>query len=456
MTCRRRWLKSIHFKVSLLTIVVLIILSHAIPVQGDNRQLLGLRGGPLSASELALSEELSDTQRVTPNSRPISSNVTIPLHAHSGSHHAYVYIGSPPQRQTLIVDTGSRSMAVPCKPCRSCGNHASPYFDPSRSTTNRASKCGNCLLEGISTCSLFGDQCEISQKYTEGSSWTANEVEDIVWLGTGNVVESIEEHMQLAVPYAFGCQTSIKGLFQKQYADGILGLARHETSIVAAYHKAGAIPHNAFSLCLTSEAGHISLGGSMPQEYHKENMQITPITHEHGWYSVQVMNVFVGEIEVGAKFPSLLKKINAGKGCILDSGTTDTYLPSSMAKEFGAAARTWTGGLTDFSEASRHNEYTFTDFLLLPEITFILRNNVTLSVKPKNYMEGVPLDAHDKVQEWKGRKRLTNRVYLEEEQGAVLGANAMFGYDILYDSENHRIGIAQADCTATIQSVFSL
>lgn len=425
--------------------------SRAALTAADSRQLVGLRGVP--GAEEEVSSQFQTRQQEETDL--LAANLTVPLHAHSGTHHVHLYIGSPPQRQTLIVDTGSRVMAFPCKPCRSCGKHASPYFDPSRSTTQRASKCGNCILEGISTCSLFGEQCEISQKYTEGSSWSANEVEDMVWLGTSDVVESIEDHMQLAIPYAFGCQTSIKGLFQKQYADGILGLARHETSLVAAYYKAKAIPRNAFSLCLTSDAGHLSLGGSMPTQYHHEPMRMTPITREHGWYSVEITRVLVGDIEVtsSGNHPSLLHTINAGKGCILDSGTTDTYLPANLAKKFGRAAMLWTDGLTDFSESARQKSYSFEDFLKLPNISIVMANNVSVAIQPKFYMEGITIDGlRDQVQSWNGTKSLTNRVYLEETEGAVLGANALFGHDILFDTQNHQVGIAKADCAATVHS----
>jgi hypothetical protein len=432
-----------------------LLLSILSPGLSDNRQLLGLRGGPLAALE-----EETEAYRLNKNvPAPPSANVTVPLHAHSGTHHVHIYIGSPPQRQTLIVDTGSRIMAFACKPCRSCGTHASPYFDPSLSTTYRVSKCGNCLLDGIATCSMFGDQCEISQKYTEGSSWSASEVEDIVWFGTSSVLESIEDHMQLAIPYAFGCQTSSKGLFKKQYADGILGLARHETSIIAAYTKAGAIPRNAFGLCLTPNGGHLSLGGTMPTQHHIQPMRMTPITRENGWYSVQVVTLLVGDTVVASSDTglSLLKAVNAGKGCLLDSGTTDTYLPASLAKAFGKAALAWTNGLTDFSSKARKKAYSFQDFQQLPEITFVMANNVTLTMHAENYMEGVPFFDGDTgtVQPWAGTKSLANRVYLEEAEGAVLGANAMFGYDILFDAQGHQIGIAKADCAATVASTIS-
>lgn len=260
--------------------------------------------------------------------------------------------------------------------------------------------------------------------------------------------------MQLATIYAFGCQTSVKGLFQKQYADGILGLARHESSLVAAYFNANVIYRNAFSLCLTMDAGHLSLGGSIPTQYHREPMKMTPITREHGWYSVEVTQLLVGGIEVTSSENnfSLLQSINSGKGCILDSGTTDTYLPATLAKRFGKAAVTATNGLTDFSDRARQRMYSFAEFQRLPQITFMLANNVTLTMEPRNYMEGVPLDPVGQASKWQGKKILTNRVYLEENDGAVLGANAMIGVDILFDIQGHQVGIAKADCTATLGS----
>lgn len=104
---------------------------------------------------------------------------TVPLHATTGTHHVYVYIGSPPQRQTLIVDTGSRLLAFPCQPCRGCGRHASQFYSHKTSTTDVIPKCDNCYLN-VSKCSEFSDRCVVTQKYTEGSSWTAFETEDVV------------------------------------------------------------------------------------------------------------------------------------------------------------------------------------------------------------------------------------------------------------------------------------
>ena len=348
----------------------------------STRKLLALRGRESK-------KKLYDNNKIiTPTDYNIpTSNITLPIHAHSGTHHVYVFVGSPPQRQTLIIDTGSKAMAFPCKTCKTCNNccgvHASPYFDPSLSTTHFVSKCSNgyathgnnnsngCLLGGISECSLMGNYCSFRQKYTEGSSWVATEVEDIVWLGTSSVVESLEVYMpKLAIAYPFGCQTSSKGLFRKQYADGILGLSIHETSIVSALWREGVIERNAFSLCLTREDGYLTLGGTPTTTGNTANlngststanvnMKLTPITQDHGYYSIEVIRIYIGDTLIAATMSDngdiidhagdtnktsiknnntnirshLLDHMNAGKGCILDSGTTDVSVQKTSREQ---------------------------------------------------------------------------------------------------------------------------
>jgi hypothetical protein len=507
----------------------------------NRRILLHLRGGKdPQVGDGASTQYRPPSARKSLSLAPPAGNVSIPLHAHMGTHHVHVYIGSPPQRQTLIVDTGSRLMAFGCRPCRSCGDHASPYFDPTLSTTKRIPTCGHCQLSGISTCSLYNDQCVMTQKYTEGSSWNAHEVQDLIWLGTPLVEESIESYMgQLAVPYTFGCQTGAKGLFRKQYADGILGLARHDdTSLVTAMYHAQAIPRNAFSLCLTRTGGHLTLGGPLSLSLVRqpetndphllEFMRLTPITREHGWYSIQLVKLQVGDITIAMDYEyynnehngtttttittaeikeeessvkqsvkqlsHVMKVLNRGKGVILDSGTTDTYLPSLLDQSFSQAVSVLTNGMTGLlSNKERSRSYTYEEFQQLPDITFVFANDVTIVMSPISYMEGAPpqLDQrhlHPSLQQqqvaegngdrqqdpavwhsqpqhdtstttqeqeyhgqqedipWQGTKTLTCRIYCTESEGAVLGANAMFGYDILFDAQGHQVGIAKANC----------
>ena len=52
----------------------------------------------------------------------------------------------------------------------------------------------------------------------------------------------------------------------------------------------------------------------------------------------------------------------------------------------------------------------------------------------------------DVVVPWSGKLKLTIRLYMEEPEGAVLGANFMYNYDVLYDLELNRVGFARANC----------
>lgn len=417
----------------------------ALPADSDRATVRATAtAGSILTSKTAAATRLVGTGIVSNQTAP-AAIATIPLHASSGTHHAHVYVGSPPQRQTLIIDTGSRLMAFPCFPCNNCGQHVSNHFDPRISTTDRTPKCGNCLLEGVSRCSEFSEKCVISQKYTEGSSWNAYEVEDLVFLGSTDDDELETFLRKLAVPYPFGCQTSETGLFRKQFADGILGLAIHDTSLVSVLRKTGAISRNAFGLCLTRNGGTLSLGGIGNPVRHKEPMQFSPIAREHGWFALDVWEVRLGETCIACGKPSLaLQSFVGGKGTILDSGTTDTYLPLAVSDRFEDVWKEYTRH--DF--AQRRRKYTWKDYLNLPELSFLFANNVTLTVSPSSYMEGVPEYPH-----WTGKVELVNRIYLDEPEGAVLGANTMFGHEMLFDVEGHRVGIAKADCDWPIPSL---
>ena len=72
-------------------------------------------------------------------------------------------------------------------------------------------------------------------------------------------------------------------------------------------------------------------------------------------------------------------------------------------------------------------------------------------MQPQYYMEGCRVDpTTGQAKKWNGKKTLSNRIYLGESYGAVLGANAMYGYNILFDGQDYQIGLAKANCSAII------
>ena len=101
-----------------------------------------------------------------------------------GTHYADLWVGTPPQRQTVIVDTGSAQTAFPCGGCKDCGfpqHHLSAYFEEALSSTFEKAVCDDCTRKA--TCNTQKDRCEIEQYYTEGSAWEAYEANDTVYAG---------------------------------------------------------------------------------------------------------------------------------------------------------------------------------------------------------------------------------------------------------------------------------
>ncbi|GKB22526.1 aspartic proteinase-like protein 2, partial [Tanacetum coccineum] len=76
-----------------------------------------------------------------------------------------LWIGTPPQKFELIVDTGSTATYVPCSTCQQCGKHQDPKFDPESSDSYEPMKCNvDC------TCDSKKKQCVYERQYAEMSS----------------------------------------------------------------------------------------------------------------------------------------------------------------------------------------------------------------------------------------------------------------------------------------------
>lgn len=403
-----------------------------------------------------------------------------PLSQGYGTHYTNIWVGSPTaQRKSVIVDTGSHYTAFPCKGCNNCGeeHHTDPYFDPALSQTFRPFTCRQCQLGA--TCK--DERCYFSQSYTEGSSWEAYQVEDLVYLGGRDMLAMADpRNTDYAVNFMFGCQTSENGLFVTQLADGIMGMSAHEFTLTKQMYQKKKVEHNMFALCFRRElgtskkgvtAGVMTLGG-IDSRLESSPMLFAKNVASTGWFTVYVKNVFIragggqratSRTEDGQhvlKIPLDLAAVNSGKGVIVDSGTTDTYLHKKLAKSFASVWRTVTK--KDYS----HSGFLLSDDQLkrLPTILVQMRAyntrmdpslgaqamdtigyvggldptspfDVMLAIPATNYMEYSPTTG-----------MYTSRLYFTETQGGVLGANAMQGHNVVFDWENGRVGFAESAC----------
>ena len=392
--------------------------------------ITGTRG-----SRRLLGNGLSSTQSIATT---VPTSVSA-LKTEGGTHYTELFVGSPPQRRGLIIDTGSHFMAFPCSGCSDCGlEHENDYFNVDYSASSNVLDCDQC--EELKSFCGDNNMCYLKQSYVEGSSWTAIQVEDVVWLGASSEFSSFEIMENDFVNYVFGCQVAETGLFKKQAADGILGLAMHENGFVQHLVNENVISHKMFSLCLSKVGGQVAWGGMNGSGGVSGDETQTQFTHllqgEHGHFAVTVERLRLNNIGVwtseDADVEEAISGFNKGKGTIFDSGTTDTYFPVALSKNFRAVWRQQVG--SEFDNKTR--KFASKELARLPTITLVLRGGGEFKIEPAHYLES---DLYSD-------SRKTIRIYLDEPEGAVIGANALFGKNVLFDEENRRIGWHQADC----------
>lgn len=108
-----------------------------------------------------------------------------------GTHYIDLWTGTPPQRQTLIINTGAPGIGFPCSNCvDNCGDtsnqfHADRFFDETASLTFRTVHCGECEVgECKVDSSSPSGKCTKGFAYAEGSSWSGFEAKDMAYIGT--------------------------------------------------------------------------------------------------------------------------------------------------------------------------------------------------------------------------------------------------------------------------------
>jgi hypothetical protein len=395
-------------------------------------------------------------------SRQLLSNTTnvAQMYPGTGTHFVNIFVGAPHQTVSVIVSTASHYTAFPCNTCSGCGTHTEAYFK-----TSKSSSClypVPCSQGCLHYCT--GSECAMSQSYTEGSSWSAKEAIDDVWMAEHDEAEA-GPNSKFKVRLPFGCQYKESGLFNTQVSNGIMGFAHGDSStMVPKLFAAGLITSKSFSLCFQRQFGVIVLGGG-DTRLHQRPMLYVPYTRSSNWYAVSVKAVSIGaavrtsNVQTSAKLESIgsTTPFGTGKGTIVDSGTTDTYLPSSVAAAFKAAFSRATnllpGGYRTGVEYHLPIGHVYSTGNsgskrpALPDIVFTLAGapgapDVNVVMWPSAYLE--------LVQHTKGSTQGTfkARVYLDEGSGAVLGANVMRNHDMHFDQENSRIGWAPSSCEA--------
>jgi hypothetical protein len=282
-----------------------------------------------------------------------------------------------------------------------------------------------------------------------------------------------------SVKFEFGCQDSETGLFRTQNVDGIMGLSAAEETLPYQLHNQHVTDTKAFSLCFRVDGGLVSFGGYQESILHHAkpsasalsgstpslpppppSLSYVKLIKSHGWFTVKLIDISLAMMKypsptnaeapiVWSEIKSIggpLSKCNNGKGTIIDSGTTDTYLPSALHSYFTTLFKQMSANKANYkNEIMRfHSEEEMNR--ILPTVIYRFAASggsdengndeavVDIEVLPESYMEKV------------GKGKYIPRIYLTESIGAVLGANFMNNHLIIFDIEQMRVGFAKSKC----------
>lgn len=249
----------------------------------------------------------------------------------SGEYLVDVYVGTPPRRFQMIMDTGSDLNWLQCAPCHACFPQRGPVFDPAASSSYRSLTCGDARCGLVSApaadtgptgqrqCGRPGrDPCPYYYWYGDQSNTTGDLALESF---TVNLTDGATRRVEGVV---LGCGHWNRGLFHG--AGGLLGLGRGPLSFASQLR--AAYGHAAFSYCLVdhgSDAASKVIFGDEPSLLAHPNLNYTAFAPTSSpsdtFYYVQLKGVLVG----GELLNISSDSSSSGGGTIVDSGTTLTY-----------------------------------------------------------------------------------------------------------------------------------
>mmetsp|Transcript_19604 Transcript_19604/g.32699 ORF Transcript_19604/g.32699 Transcript_19604/m.32699 type:complete len:871 (-) Transcript_19604:1551-4163(-) len=342
-----------------------------------------------------------------------------------GVYWSNLLIGKPPQKFSVIVDTGSSTIAVPCAGC-DCGNHN--LFEIDKDT-----------LKSVFTGRRY------SQCYSEGSCNSGKYVAARMCLGEDCDVETE------GIEHNFGCCSTFAHAFKKQEADGIIGVSSSSGTLLADLRSKHKLEENIFSLCLSKTVGVLTVGG-FDATRHIEPIQWTPMDGGNGFFRVHVNKFYLdGKLVEAGNIPTP----------IVDSGTTFTYVPSRLhaalkerLREYCKKSDERCKGTMDPPQASSSDKRDTLGCFLPP--TSVSDANILEWYEsfPTMEIEHGGQDGEGKIKVcvpsstylFKSKHGVYCVGILKDRSRFIIGAVTMSGFDYVFDHDNKRLGIAKSVC----------
>ena len=348
-------------------------------------------------------------------------------------YYTYLYLGSPPKKQSYILDTGSSITTSPCSLCTTCGKHQNGLYQISN---DQIIKCSNNFCSYVNSKCSLNSQCSFSISYSEGSSISGVYIKELINFG-----DDYENKNSFEFP--IGCTNRETHLFLTQLADGIMGLQNNDKSFISILRKLNQINYNIFSLCFAQNGGFFSIG-EISDKSHLNNITYIKIPNE-SFYKVNLKFIQIGEKIIEVNGEKQYIKYNS----IIDSGTTISYFPkfffeqvNQFVKEYcNETQRGNCGKIRYDSELgncfsfNNNNELEFVLDNIMPNITFKLEG-FDFIWEPRNYYFN---NSYNDIYEF-------CLGFSSSGSKFTFGSTWMRGYDIIFDRDKLRLGFAKANC----------
>ncbi|KAK9707351.1 hypothetical protein RND81_07G191600 [Saponaria officinalis] len=348
-------------------------------------------------------------------------NVQTDIIPNGGDYLMKIAVGTPPVEFTAVADTGSDLVWVQCSPCQRCIGKQSSLFDPTESSTYHTIPCTSqsCNQPGIkSACQpnnvANDDSCAYTTQYGDG---TKSE-------GVLNT-ETISFPSSTSFPSViFGCGYNQQGQLGTN-GDGIVGLGSGPLSLVS--QLSPKIDYK-FSYCLTPQSSGVNSKLKFGLDVAGPEVVSTPFTNQD--VSMAFYSLTLDSITVGDNTP-----IPMSTNIIIDSGTTLTYLPTSVYTNVKSALKD-TLTVDSVDDPNQFFDPCYETGSLEgsnpPNLVFQFRGaNVVL--KGENMFQKVD--------------SLTCFAMVPTDEIPIFGNIAQVNYEVGYDLQAKQVSFAPKDCT---------